>query len=556
MAKQNPAGQFPEDTLSERFTIMDMDRYSKLTRARKSAVLTIPQLMPPENWQEQDALPQPFSSAAAKGVVSMSSRILSALLPLNDMPFFQFALADGSEPDPEAYTMMEALSYQVYRKLSAENLRSSVFLALQSLIVNGDVLMIMEDVYTYRLVRLDQYQVRRDVKGIVREVIYLEYELSGPNEAADDYDLNYGGSAGAPFSRKGYDTILCRWIHDEDKGVWYSHKEKADGTFVDAGVYEVSPIIPLRWSGVISENYGRSHAEENFGDIQTLEALTETMLEGQAASSTFWMAMNPTGPSELDDVVGQPNGSWISVRPDDVSVISPADTLRYQLQAVSSAVMDLRSIIAKAFLNETGQIRDAERVTATEVRAVGQQLEEVLGGAFSSIAKDMMEPIVKRAVFLMIENGEMDPRLAQEFTEGGQLSVSIVTGLQALSNDSDLTKLMQMGEMVRNLPEQAASLFNWEAYGRALVAALGFDSRNWIKTQEEVQQEQAAQQQQQGIQQAQQQVAQQGLGAAADVMGQAAGQAGAGAANTMMTQGMEQMMAQGAVGGMQMPGGA
>ena len=190
------------------------------------------------------------------------------------------------------------------------------------------------------------------------------------------------------------------------------------------------------------------------------------------------------------------------------------------------------------------------------MRAVGQQLEEVLGGAFSSIAKDMMEPIVKRAVFLMIENGEMDPRLAQEFTEGGQLSVSIVTGLQALSNDSDLTKLMQMGEMVRNLPEQAASLFNWESYGRALVASLGFDSRNWIKTQEEVQKEQMEQQAQQGAMAAGQQIAAQGMGAAADVMGQAAGAAGAQQAASMVTPGMEQMMQQGAVGGMQMPGGA
>lgn len=540
----NLAGNYPEDTLANRFTTMDMDRRAKLVRARECAQLSIPQLLPPENWTEQYALPQPFSSATAKGVTGMASRILSALMPLNDMPFFQFSLKDGTEPDPEAYTLMESLSYQVYRKLSSENLRSTVFQLLQSLIVVGDAVLIMEDDFTYRLVRLDQYQVRRDVKGMVREIMYLEYELADPSEPAGDYDLHYGGGGGysgdAPFSRTGYKTILCRWVHDEENDVWYSHKEYSNGTFIDEGKYSVCPVIPLRWSGVISENYGRSHVEENFGDIQTLEALTETMLQGQAASSTFWMIMNPTGPSELDDVVGQPNGAWLSVRPDDVTVLSPADTLRYQMQAVSQAVQEMRMTVAKAFLNESGQVRQAERVTATEVRMAGQQLEEVLGGAFSAIAKDLMEPIVRRAVFLMVENGDIDPRLAQEFTPEGRLEVSITTGLQALSNDSDLQKLMQLGEMIRNLPDDAAALFQWEEYGRALVGALGFDPRNWVQSKEEMQQEQMALQAQQMQQQAAAGVAQQGLGAAAGVMGEAAGAAGAAQAGSMITEQMNQ----------------
>ena len=98
----NLAGNYPEDTLANRFTTMDMDRRAKLVRARECAQLSIPQLLPPENWTEQYALPQPFSSATAKGVTGMASRILSALMPLNDMPFFQFSLKDGTEPDPEA----------------------------------------------------------------------------------------------------------------------------------------------------------------------------------------------------------------------------------------------------------------------------------------------------------------------------------------------------------------------------------------------------------------------------------------------------------------------
>ena len=122
---------------------------------------------------------------------------------------------------------------------------------------------------------------------------------------------------------------------------------------------------------------------------------------------------------------------------------------------------------------------------------IGQELEHVLGGAFSAIARELMEPIVKRTVFLMLADDEIDNRLKEMFgKEEGLLSIEIVTGLQALSRDTDLQKLMQMGEMVRNLPEPAAAMFKWDEYGKALITALGFNPDLWVKDEEAVKEEQ------------------------------------------------------------------
>ena len=161
-----------------------------------------------------------------------------------------------------------------------------------------------------------------------------------------------------------------------------------------------------------------------------------------------------------------------------------------QIGATQTGVDILRKEIGRAFLLDSASIPQGERVTATAVRMIGQELEHVLGGAFSAIARDLMEPIVRRTVFLMTTNSEIDERLQDMFTEEGMLGVSIVTGLQALSRDSDLQKLMQMGEMVRNLPEAAAAMFRWDEYGRALISSLGFNAQQWIKTEEDVKQEQ------------------------------------------------------------------
>ena len=148
-----------EKTIRERFRTLDSLRQSKVSRARKCSELTVPSLLPPEGWNEEMSLYTPFSSVASRGVTSMASRILSALLPLNDTPFFRFELRSGIQPEQEIVEFLENISYQVYNKLSSKNLRETLFLALQHLIVVGDCLLIQEDTLNFRVLRLDQYAI-------------------------------------------------------------------------------------------------------------------------------------------------------------------------------------------------------------------------------------------------------------------------------------------------------------------------------------------------------------------------------------------------------------
>ena len=160
----------------------------------------------------------------------------------------------------------------------------------------------------------------------------------------------------------------------------------------------------------------------------------------------------------------------------------------------------MRKEVGQGFLLQTSAMPTGDRVTATAVRAVGNELETILGGTFSSIARDFMIPIIRRTIFLMIENNEIDQRMKEQFDENnGILNIEILTGLQSLSRESDITKLLQMGEMVRNLPPEAASSFKWEAYARALITSMGFDANNWVRSAEEIAEEKQklAQQQQQ-----------------------------------------------------------
>jgi hypothetical protein len=163
-----------------------------------------------------------------------------------------------------------------------------------------------------------------------------------------------------------------------------------------------------------------------------------------------------------------------------------------QIQATFQAVETMRREVGQAFLLDSASIPSGDRVTATAVRRIGQELEMVLGGAFSSIARELFVPIVQRSVFLMLDEGVIDERLQDQFFDDqGVLNVEIITGLQALSRDTDLMKLMQLGEMMRNLPQEAMQTFKFQEYGRALITALGFDANNWIRSEEDIKAEKA-----------------------------------------------------------------
>lgn len=503
-----------EKTIKARWETLDAKRDTKLNKARACSALTVPTLLPYQSLTGEDNLFQTYSSVQSRGVTSLASKILSVLIPLNDTPFFSFGLKNGREPSPEINEYLNRLSFQVYRKLISNNLREVSYLAMQHLIVTGDVLIVMENDYSFRVIRLDQFVVRRDVNGDVKEFIYLEFISPSNNEPANAYDFLSGEETQA-----GFKTVYIR-VHEDDNKTWKVDKE-LDGVIIDSGSYDVLPYVILRWASIAGEDYGRSHVEDIYSDIRTLESYSRAMIQGMAAGSTFFMGVDPSGITEIDDLSGAVNGQWVGARKQDVFVISPSETINPQLQACSAAVDGMRKEVGQGFLLQTAAMPTGDRVTATAIRAVGNELETILGGTFSAIARDFMVPIIQRTIYLMLSNQEIDPRMSDQFDEeDGILNIEILTGLQSLSRESDITKLLQMGEMVRNLPPEAASSFKWEAYARALITAMGFDANNWVRSAEEIKQEKME------MAKAQQQMEMQKMfaGAAAQAMGGAAQQ--------------------------------
>ena len=143
----------------------------------------------------------------------------------------------------------------------------------------------------------------------------------------------------------------------------------------------------------------------------------------------------------------------------------------------------------------SGQVqRDAERVTATEVRLLANEIESGLGGIFSLLSQEFQLPLV-RLMLKKLGDQEKVPPLPE-----GVVRPQIITGLEAMSRSEDLKKLMQMMQMFQPLgAEGFLKQINIDDFIDRVGVSLGIDPQGLLKTKEEQAkiQQQAQQQMQQ-----------------------------------------------------------
>ena len=142
-------------------------------------------------------------------------------------------------------------------------------------------------------------------------------------------------------------------------------------------------------------------------------------------------------------------------------------------------------------------VRNAERVTAEEVRLTQLELEQQLGGIFSLLTTSFLIPYLDRTLLVLQRTNEL-PKLPKEI-----IRPSIVAGVNALGRGQDREALtMFMGTIAQTIGPQALGQFinPLEAIKR-LAAAQGIDTLNLVKTDEQMGQEkeEMEQKQQQGV---------------------------------------------------------
>lgn len=452
-----------------------------MQRARRCAELTIPSLMPPEGSDENTPLPTPYQGLGARGVNNLASKLLLTLLPPNS-PFFRFSVDDfvleqAGQRRAQVEQALASVERAIMNEIESKAIRVQTNEGLRLLIVTGNALLYIPDEGGMKVYRLDQYVVKRDPMGNVMEIITRE--VINPRILSE----NIRSKVLNDKTNKDEDVELyTRVARSVDGSLWEVSQECNGVELPDSeGTYPIdeSPWIALRWSSLVGEDYGRGLVEEYLGDLATLEALTKAITEGAIQAARVVYMVNPNGSTRIKKLAEARTGDVIEGISQDITTLQLEKYADFRVALEQCNKIEQR--LGYAFMLLQSVQRDAERVTAEEVRRLAKELEDSLGGVYSVLSREFQLPLIKRLM-------KVTPNLPDLPTD--IVKPAIVTGIEALGRGNDLEKLMLFTNTIAPFGEVAISRINMEDYLTRVATAIGIDSVGMVKTDEEIAAEQ------------------------------------------------------------------
>lgn len=352
-------------------------------------------------------------------------------------------------------------------EIENQQIRSSLFDMLLQQIVVGSVVVEKNERKGITIFPLKSFVVNLDSQGeplamCIVEKLQILPEGITPKEEKDEYDL---------YTLLAFDKDSKQWIMKQD----------IDGEIVGKEMrykdYDDLPFRYFGWNWTQGEKYHRPFAEDYYPDMNQIDKLSKLNTEGSVvAAKTLIMVNQRGGRTRKSDVTKSANGAVIDGVADDVTAFQLNKNFDFQVSNDREAV--LKKEVQANFLDTGSVQRDAERVTAEEIRVMAQQLEaSTLAGVYSKMALKWSKWIVTKV---------MD-ELKIKFEA---IDVDVLTGLDALGRSQEAQKQDAFMQRITQL-----QLNHWIKENEVLQRYAAFDGINTVgllKTSEEVKQEQQA----------------------------------------------------------------
>lgn len=500
MKKQTEVAEGRAKAVYDRLT---QDREDYTRRAEECAKYTIPRLFPREYDDGGTDYPTPYNSVGARGVNNLASKLLLALLPPNQ-PFFRFGLDEESMAmlqeagDDQMKDTIELglsmLENAVVKYMEANSLRPTLSEAIKQLIVAGNALLFLPPKEGgVKCYKLRDYVVQRDGTGNVLQIVAKD---SLTRASLPDYVSKFLNDH-RPVTNEDYKPSEKVFIYTHtylDGNKWKSYQEidgfklpKSEQTYPK----DKLPWMPIRFSKIDGENYGRSFVEDFLGDLRSLEVLSKSIVDLSKIAAKVVNLVNPACQTNIQALSKARNGAYVRGRAEDITPVQLNKSA--DMQVTMSTASNIEQRLSFCFLlNSAVQTGAAgrDRVTAEEIRYVAGELEDTLGGTYSLLSNELQMPLVKCIFNQMQSNGQLP-----DFGEfDSKIEPTIVTGVDALGRGHDLTNLTQAMTILAQFPEIMQSV-NQSNLALRVFTSAHIDPTGLIKTPEQIEQERQAQMQ-------------------------------------------------------------
>lgn len=479
-----------------RYEQLAKDRQPFLDRARECSKYTIPTLIPPEGANKTTQFSTPYQGLGARGVNNLASKLLLALFPPST-PFFRLLVEEDKikaqlDEDDGLKTNIEKALSKMERKIideiEAGNSRIGVYEGLKHLITSGNVLLVLPDDGGLRVFHLDRYVVKRDPQGLVLEIITKESTVpQALSEKIRALVFQNDNEYQPDKTRADLEKTVDIFTKIERGQTQWIVTQEINGVELKelSGTYPITdcPWIPLRWCQIDNEDYGRGYVEEYLGDIISLEELTKAIVQGSVASAKVLFLINANGTTKAKALKDANNGDFVTGNANDITTLQLEKFADFRVALESIEKISER--LAYAFMLNMAVQRQAERVTAEEIRFMANELESGLGGVYSILSQEMQLPFLYRIMSQLTKKGKL-PQLPK-----GAVKPVIITGIEALSRNTEQQKMMMLIESASAFGEAGLRYFNLENYLKRSASNIGLDAEGLIRSAEEIAEEDA-----------------------------------------------------------------
>jgi hypothetical protein len=472
------------------------------TRWEKYSGWTIPRLFSPENYkQESEELSHDFQSVGAQGTNHIVNKLMLALFSAS-RPFIRLELDERERQalianlqleDGDIDAALASGERRAVRYMDREGtIRSKLYNVLANLAVLGNVVLYLPpkkaSKESVRVFGLKNFVVRRTGTGEVKTCIIREELLF--DELASEVQEWFTQQKGAGRYRPDTSVQYFIQIERQPDGTYrtcqWVDKQKLPSKWDGKYTADTLPYRVLTWGLEDSNDYGSGLVEDYSGDFNALSMLSEAEVTGAILASEFRWLVNPAGFTKAEDFEQSDNGAALPGVEGDIQLV--ANSKPGDLQVVSASAERYIRRLGQAFLLNSAVTRDAERVTAEEIRQQAVELETSLGGTYSRIAVDLQRPLGR----WLLERVDFS-------VSGTKVELTIVTGLDALSRNADLENVRLFVSdiaMIGTLPEPVQRVVKLDNIVATLAVGRNLDPKQYVKNADERAQDDAAQQQQ------------------------------------------------------------
>ena len=498
MAENNDSPHQEENnstgTLSNLYMQMETDKSSILGRAETYARWTLPTVLTEDSDKGNDEKQHDFQSIGARAVNHLSNKLAFALFA-PARPFFKLEASteflakleeNNGLNEIAVQTILSKAEQIAMRRFVTWRSRTAAIFALKSIIITGNSLMYFPNDGKAQTYNFRDYVVKRDLSGKVIDLITRDRKKVGtlPDAIRTAVLANKEKNRTDDTDADLYTRV--KFIPETKK---YHVFQAVDELPLDTvGTYpeDELPWIPLTWDLQRGADYGTGLVEDYAGDFHALSTLTFSIVTNAAIAADIKFLVDPTGNTDYVALNNAKSGDYIPGKKEDIEAFSLSEK-QADWNFVSTLITQYEKRIGLAFLLGSAVTRDAERVTAEEIRFQAQELETGLGGQYSRLAEEFQLPmshILLKDIDFSISGDDIVP--------------IIVTGLESLSRNSEVEKVLlflQDMSLIANLPETVQEFVKVPELAAIFGAARSVDYQLFMFTQEEVNSERERKQQ-------------------------------------------------------------